>query len=247
MPKPEQHRQSVLRQSATALLEALATFRAFLGRPAPSAAELRRLSETMGSLVNDHELSSIASPRIGRLRLNAPDNKPIVQAFDSKTPGFFVSGGAEILGMTIKAARAVPTEAEARIRSFDTNRIVQLREGTFLAQPVIFYSGHWISRKAVIEYVGSVTSGSYSGRAQTEEQAILDKSRRSFFLRDGKLIFDSEGTITIASSCEEVPFTYSEKGIDVVLWELLSAIHYIVTSPDVQSLELAIKQELKTA
>jgi hypothetical protein len=73
------------RDAAVALLEDLEHIRMICGRDEPSRDELRRLSATLRRILIDSDLTKVAAPRLGRILLLAPDNKPLVKS-NTKTP-----------------------------------------------------------------------------------------------------------------------------------------------------------------
>jgi len=73
------NRQKLLettREPAIALAEDVAHLRQFAGKMDPTASELRRLSSILRRLLVERDLGAVAAPRIGKILLNAPDNKP---------------------------------------------------------------------------------------------------------------------------------------------------------------------------
>ena len=87
-------------------------------------------------------------------------------------------------------------------------------------------------RKAVIEYVSYVASGIHSGIAETDEEKTIDLIRRSAYFSNNTLNFDARGVFAFPSPSDDPPFAYSPEAIDVLLWELLSAVYYIISSDD---------------
>jgi hypothetical protein len=252
------------RGAAAAFLEDMEYLREVTARIETSRGELRRLSSVLRRLLIDGagDIPSIAAPRIGRVKLQAPDNKPFYDAQKRLWYPFFASRGAKIFGVRFEAiafanaGKADPlrfetqaAEATAFAKDYDPDRRIELRIDNFLAQPVLCYFRKWITRKATIKYIANVASGVHSGEAATEEEKLIERVRQacSYNIRNGKvevhvlpeLGLDS-ANIEIAPD-KEINFTAAE--IDPVLVEVLAAAQLLTISPDVSKLEEIVRIE----
>lgn len=254
MRMSEDHRKERLaltREAAAALLEDLQHIREVLARADPSRAELRRLSVTLRRILVERDLSKVAAPRIGRIKLKAPDNKPVVKSNTKRPILFFGSGGVEAFGVTVRCS-ILERGAKARpLPDFHPGHTVDLRLDGFLSQPVLCFQGEMVSRARTIEYMANVASGAHSGSPKT---AISDK--QSVYKTLSRIRFVSsysvkDGVTTIAmdisaATGDDPPFKYTPDSIDPVLLELLAAAHYLMISEDTAKLEQVILEELKS-
>src|SRR5207248_2538610 len=76
---PEQRAQMLVRsrEAANAFVDDLSEIRRVLAMEGASIADIRRLSVVLRRLLVDRDLAVVAAPRIGRITLLTPDNKPI--------------------------------------------------------------------------------------------------------------------------------------------------------------------------
>lgn len=237
------------RESAAALLEDLHYFRQVVANPDPSRGELRRLIGSVRRLLLDRELTIVASPRMGEFYLRAPNTLRLVSSWPMRAPGFFVTGGAPIFTMTMHNIIMCPVEIEKFIDNSLKDSFVVLKLDGFLAQKVLYLNGHWINRKQVIKYVAYVAHGLHPKKATYEptiEDAVIGQIRRSAYFID-KALSLQEGLFHPPDIDADPPFDYSPESVDVILWELLSIVHFIATSEDTARLETIIRAELNVA
>ncbi len=102
-PDVQRKMRETTREAAAAFIEDMEHFREVLKRTDPIRGELRRLSGALRRLLVERDIAKIATPRIGRIMIAAPDNKPLLKAGE-KAPYLFVgSGGIDAFGMMIPA------------------------------------------------------------------------------------------------------------------------------------------------
>ena len=89
--------------AALALLDDLEHAREILAKPEIKPGDVRRLSVTLRRLAVDRDLSLVAAPRTGRIKLLSPDNEEIHRYARTRKVPFFVSGGGKIFGAEIRA------------------------------------------------------------------------------------------------------------------------------------------------
>jgi hypothetical protein len=100
-PEAREQLVSATREAAAAFIEDLAHIRDVVNKTDPDGAELRRLSNVLRRFLIDDggDLKDIAAPRIGRVVLLSPDNKPFL-ARDLEYE-FFGSGALFALAFTL--------------------------------------------------------------------------------------------------------------------------------------------------
>lgn len=256
---PEQRAQMLVRsrEAASAFVDDMGEIRRVLAVDGAPIGEIRRLSVVLRRLLVDRDLAIVASPRIGKITLLAPDNKPIYSHEKNNPPRLFVSGRAPVLGWhrmllvrSFRGAGHIDNIPKERISppNLDIERRIQLSLDGFLAQHVICFFGEWISRRAVIKYVANFASGAHSSSAREREETILAHLRRSSHISLGESgIHIHLPDVVNDQSREEVPFKrLAANSIDPVLIELLAAAHLLSLSPDVLNLECLVKRELGT-
>jgi hypothetical protein len=235
------------RDAAAALVEDLAHMRQVL-KSAPSRDELRRLSSTLRRILVDRDLTTVAAPRINRILLTAPDNKPIIKTIRSLkiVPAFFGSAGVGAFGIRYRAITAGPghtLQPEDRTKLFatETEETVQLKLDGFLSQPVFLFQGEWANRRDVIKYMANVASGVHSGAPHEPTHVLLQTIRRAVtYSRRSGLYFNTKAFDGI-----DIPFRYEPDALDVVLLELMAAASFLVSSDDTIKLERSIHDELR--
>lgn len=247
-------RLALTREAAAAFVEDLQHMREVLGRAEPSQAELRRLSVTLRRILVERDLTNVAAPRIGRIKLKAPDNKPIIKSNKKLPIAYFGSGGVEVFGILVQCAMVDRAAQPRPLPEFRPGHTIELRLDGFLSQPVLCLEGQLVSRARVIEYVANIGSGVHSGLLKSapankrDAYETLSRVRRvaSYSFEGGvtEIAFD-EDALKNALTDETVQFRYTPAAIDSVLLELLAAAHYLVVSDDTAKLEHVILEELK--
>ncbi len=223
-------------EAANAFVDDMVEIRRVLATEGASIGDVRRISAILRRLLVERDLAIIASPRMGRILLLAPDNKPFYAHEKTNPPRLFVSGRVRVLGWSgiivvrmYRGAGHIDNIPPERIYApnFDITRTVALKLEGFLNQRVVCFHGEWIGRRAVIKYVANVASGVHSITLGTEgihihlPDVVTDRSR------------------------QEIPFKpLAPDSIDPVLIELLSAAHFVATSPSIAELERLVKTEI---
>jgi hypothetical protein len=80
MTLSKERRKSLLnttRDAAIAFVEDMEHIRTLIAQEDISRADLRRLSATLRRLLVEGDISNIAAPRIGKIKLKAPNNNPV--------------------------------------------------------------------------------------------------------------------------------------------------------------------------
>jgi len=243
------------REAANAFVDDLSEIRRVLAMEGASIADIRRLSVVLRRLLVDRDLAVVAAPRIGRITLLTPDNKPIYAHEKKNPPRLFVSARAPVFGWSgiilvrgFSGARHPDNIPQERIYppDFDMTRRIQLQLDGFLNQHVICFFGEWISRRGVIKYVANFASAAHSGSPREREDTILAHLRRSSHISLGEagINLHLPDVVNDRSRVEEPFKPLAADSIDPVLLELLAAARFLSLSPDVQKLELLVKSEL---
>ncbi len=102
----------------------------------------------------------------------------------------------------------------------------------------------WATRRDVIKYVANNASGVHSYAPKDNIDTVLTNARNCVTLnRNNKN--DINTTLHIGQMLNPTSeFVYDKNTTDVVLFELICAIHFFITSPDVLRLCEEIKKEL---
>ena len=253
MPLTSEQRSILLQataESAAALLEDIDHIRTVLAEKNTSRAQVRYLSTTLRRLLVDSELSDIAAPRIGRLFLLVPDNKPFYKLEKTAPYDFFVSGGAPLFGPMLRpifGRPGTPTSIAQESKLLETSfaeATASVRIDGFLSQKVLCLRGEWATRRQVIKFMANLASGAHSGTPSSPEEKLIAKIRNAISVTsDGKTV-----TATIKNAPDynySSKFAYSPKSIDMALHELLSAAHYLNESPQLKELEASVRSEVK--
>jgi hypothetical protein len=154
---------------------------------------------------------------------------------------FFNSGGAQILGET-------PSFALARDNvqfdwKFDPAHVVYVKIDQFLAQPVLCLEGAWATRGDVIKHLAHRASGVHSSESESDEDILLARIRRSYTIAatgpNGGMNIDLNIFAGIRST-DSGTYVHEPEKLDFVLIEMLSAVHFLTASEDMQALETDI-------
>jgi hypothetical protein len=244
MAMTPEHRQKLFvstKPAAAALLEDLDYLEEISRRQTHTRGELRRLSAVLRRMLIDPTITAVAAPRMGRLNFRAPDNDAVYRA-EAQNPYLFClsGGGAETFGIIFRAAmlpaRLVP--------DFDPQRSIDLRLDRFLSQNVLCLEGNWISRQSTIRYAANIAGGVHSDSPKTQDDATLERIRRSVQLS----VEDRRHTMTLnidGLDPNKDIFYYRPDAIDPILLEILAAAYFINTSPTTTSLTEILRTELE--
>jgi hypothetical protein len=234
------------KEAARAFVEDIADIREIAQRSV-SRGELRRLSNVLRRLLIDGggDLSSIAPPRTGRVKILGPDNNPIYRTASKHPFDFFgsgYSGGPPHLGPSIRAC-SLRKGTHPPFPDYDAMRFVELGHDGFLSQNVLCLQGEWVSRRAVIKYVANIACGVHSGTPQESTDLLLSSIRScSAYEINGPNVRVTLDFKAIMLNIAEI--RYNDQRLDPVLVEIIAACHYLFLSPSIQLLEDHIRQEL---
>lgn len=241
------------KEAAVAFLEDLEHLREVVTHGDPSRADIRRLSGILRRLLCERDIAEIASPRLGRVILHAPDNNPYYHSERQRPFLFFASCRARFLEGNIGALFAYdvkhhplfgPTKLE--IPKHDPDATIELPVDNFLSQRVLCYRGEWVSRKAVIKYVANAASGVHSLRHPDQ----LDRDDRVLAqIRSSSSFSKTETGIHLelfahGIDVDKTDFRHAPDSLDPVMVELLATATFFVESPFVAELENFIRAEL---
>jgi hypothetical protein len=235
------------KECAAALVDDLSHLRALIANSTQLGADLRRSSGVLRRLLVERDIADVASPRIGRILFEMPDNQPYYDASRNAPFTFFSSGGMTVFGVNFRATvfdgigQRRPT-----ISMVNPHRTARARLDGFLTQRVLCLNGMWVNRGNVIKHIAHFASGVHSGSSSLPEDEALSRIRRAvWFARDSdsqlSITFDTHALLQIA----DPPFRYAPDSIDPVLVELLAAATYLLQSADVSRLENLIREELR--
>ena len=236
-PKQLEEMLANTRESASAFLDDMQHIREIVAKDNPSSGEIRRLSSVLRRLLVERDIGIIANPRLGRVKLLAPDNTSAYHAERQMPFMFYMSGRARILGgwsgtifaFDVKTHRHLG-QSRIELPVIIADGTVELRLDNFLTQRVLCYRGEWVSRQDVIKYVAQVASGVHSGAAKEQYELLLARIRSSSSLKIGP-----DGGIHVALfahgvDVDETKFSYTPDALDPVLIELLAAATFLAVS-----------------
>jgi hypothetical protein len=244
-PEAREQLVSATREAAAAFIEDLVHIRNVVNKTDPDGAELRRLSNVLRRLLIDGDLRDIAAPRIGRVVLLSPDNKPFL-ARDLEYE-FFGSASVFCFGIHVRATSAQKgMTTPPNLTDFNPEGTIDLRIDNFLSQRVLCFQNQWVTRRDAIKYIANIASGVHSGTAKDEIDKTIARIRKCavYSLVDDTATF---GLNLAAFNQIEPPFRYTPEAVDPVLVEVLAAANFLQLSPDIGRLEDHIRKELAEA
>jgi hypothetical protein len=217
--------------------------RAVLSAAAISGEDIRRLTAALQRLLIDGGLAALAAPRAGRIYLDVPDNNPVYKAADKQPFLFFLSGGVEVAGVTLRALAATRgKQRHALVKNFDAERVANARLEGFLSQRVLCLDGVWVSRGSLIEYAARVASGAMPDVAARLDHAALARARECASVKvEGDALMLKLDTEAVPGGAQE--FAYDAGALDPVLIEVLAACRFLAGSADIKSLESSLAAE----
>lgn len=230
------------------LLGDLVNFRRLRNIVNPTQDEVRLHASAVRKLLLEGVLPAAAGSRRMPVVFHVPDSLPLVRAARNNHVIGFTLAGLEIFGVEI-AGSAVSRGAVAAAQDFDPSRLVPLKLDSFLKQTVAFSSGELLSRYDVIVYVANKIGGVHydpkpSSTLTDNKIRALGQLRRS--LRVG--IYDGISQVQFSvqeGEDQSEHFQYEPEFIDAVYLEFLASISFILNSPEVQTLQTAIVEELR--
>jgi len=249
------------RNSAYSFLEDYEYLCDLVGSITPKKGDLRRASAIVRRWLVDGSLQAIASPRVGRIEICAPDCEPFVISARKKPFAVFVSARTNVFGVYIAAGTVDEGRTPRQIPGLiDPSNRNSMRIDTFRKQKVIYFEGEWITRNEVIKYVANIGDGVHSGTLKTDAEKRIASVRHAmtFALVDPKKdpnrpkeMPDDVGLIPCikfnpaAGSHTDLAINYDPDSIDCVLVELLAIIRFVVESPNVKTLRMKVQKEAK--
>ena len=247
------------KRAAFAFLEDFEYLSGLVDKVTPKRGYLRRASVIIRRWLVDGTLQEIASPRVGRIEILAPDTTPFVASGQENPFVIFVNATTSIFGVFIAAAMLAPGNKPREIEGIgDLDEKKPVRIDSFRRQEVIYFKRKWITRDDVIKYIANVADGVHSRRSKSEDEKIIARARHvmTFSLVDPKKdpnrpkempedigLIPSVNLNQDAVSSANLPLVYSNDSIDCVLVELLAIIRCVIESPDVIDLVEAIRKE----
>jgi hypothetical protein len=247
---PEKLKQLLLdsKDAAAAFLEDMRHLRAIIATPPPKRSELRRISGILRRLLIDDDLKAVASPRLSPLLVLQPDNKAVYKQLEHNPNGFFGSAGIELgkitLGGLVFVFGHLPPPPPPRPTSTYADACVAVRIDNFLSQRVLYLSGSWATRRAVIKYVANVASGIHTGEPKSKDEMLIEDIRRTIFY-----VFDPPNVSVRFRSAfftlNPADFRYDEQEVDPTLIEVYSTAFMLTISPAIAKLEEIVVAELK--
>lgn len=248
------------KEAAFAFLDDYEHMASIVSQVAPKKSNLRRASGIVRRLLIDGDLKRISAPRIGRIELEAPDNRAFYVSSRQTPFLIFTSAGASIFGVFLRAGvlelvsqpRSIPDLPDLAAR-------IPFTIDSFRKQNVICYRGDWMNRNDVIKYVANVGSGVHSGNPKSDADNLLARMRHVFSVslvdptNDPNRSASMPANVGLIPSFNanigaidqtDLPIEYDQNSIDCVLIELLSILSFIVESPDTKRLCEAIKDEI---
>lgn len=261
MPLTEEQRTRLLkstRDAAGAFVEDMEHLREVAKREETSRREIRHMSATLRKLIVDRDIEIIATPRVGRIFLTAPDIRPYHRVSEKLPFLLFMTGGANIFGGHIRQMVGFDTHIKKGLdhdkvakalmdrlpKGDDAVSTVQLNLDNFAQQRVMCYRGRWITRQRIIKYLANISSGVHSGAPKDDDDKALAQIRSSSAIsigKDGGLHLD---LFKNGVDSDEMTITHTPEAVDLVLVEVLAAATYLTISPMVIELEATVRQEL---
>jgi len=247
--------------AAKALAEDLTHVREVLGRRATSKAEIRRLSAVIRRLLVDGDLMDVATPRLGKLLVTAPDLNGWYENEKYAKVLFFAAGGVSVFGAELHALAFLNAGQDQHkierlrsamsARSEAAGRIVQMRLHNFLAQRVLCVNGHWVSRRVAIKHIANYGSGVHSKAPDNHDDKVCEYLRKCCTYHvEGEGVkvhvmphFGSDSAPILFKVDPPWSANFPTDVLDPVLLEVLAAGAFITASPEVQKLEAMISQE----
>jgi hypothetical protein len=228
------------KEDAIALVEDYEHMHQILGETETKPTDLRHASAILRRWLVEKQLVTVASPRVGRLQLQAIDNNPVYRVERKGVIQSFVSGGASIHGVYIAGGMKSAGNRSLSLPDYHPDTLITMTVDTFLNQRVIYTEGTWVNRRQVIKFVANVGHGVHGGKVKEDWEGLLDRFRFAISVTvgtgpDGKTmpsIAWSEGQPGHGRSPEK----YDPRKVNGVLLELLASIWFLVRSRDVENL-----------
>jgi hypothetical protein len=140
------------KEAAAAFLQDVRHLRKLLQQPTREMATgVRHASVLVRRLLVEHDLHTVASPRVGRVHIASIDNsaftKPAVRL------AYFVTGGFDPFGIGVPPPFVQITCETSTGLVIDPNKRIKLTLEQFLSQKIVCLNNEWVRRVAMIKYV----------------------------------------------------------------------------------------------
>lgn len=231
------------------LLGDLKNFARLADIPNPTQDEVRLHAAAVRKLLLDGVLPAAAGSRDLPIGFHVPDSLPMVRAARNSHVVAFTLAGFDAFGMRMAGA-AISRGTKPVMNAFHPERLVPLKLDSFLKQTVAFSSGELLTRYDVIAYVANKVGGVHYDPKATK--AMPEAKIRALGLLRRRLrvgIIDGAPTMEFTLELEEDQtshFRYEPEFIDAVYLEFLACIGFILKSPEVQTLQAQIAEDLRT-
>lgn len=214
----------------------------------PTQDEVRLHAAAVRKLLLDGVLPSSAASRKISVVFHVPDSLPFVRAARNNQVVSFNLAGLEVFGIEIAGAAESRGSVPAA-QDFDPSRMVPLKLDSFLKQTVAFAGGTLLTRYDVITYVANKVGGVHYDLKPTKSLPEY-KIHSLGLLRRSLSIGINNGIPQIKFSGQQgedqsAHFRYEPEFIDAVYLEFLACIGFILKSPEVQSLQTAIAEDIR--
>jgi hypothetical protein len=175
--------------------------------------------------------------------LLVPDNNHVYHAARKQRLSIFASGGVTVFNCKFRALVGGVGRDFVLDPSFDRMALATVSLDGLMSQRVLALNDEWITRRQVIKYVANNASGVHSASAQGPEDILLSRIRS--YMKFSAHSGGAKIGVNYEAYCipGPPPFVWSPTAVDLVLVELLAAAHFLSTSPDIHSLELAVHKE----
>lgn len=234
-------------EAAIAFLDDLNFVSRTLSYPQPTAGDVRRLSVIIRRFLFDGHLNAVAAPRIGRVRVMAPNFESLL----ADTTSDFITVGFPPLFGTRQGIFECYRIAELDVMKdgnaslFMANGLQQFREVSIhglLSDTVVRLRGDLISRSDFLKFVCYHDFGvHYSGR----EEIVFDLIRtvRHFLC----FLMSEDGAINVSVSDAFNAKKPENMLLDLAHAHTLATGYYLVVSPDLSRLGDLIEAEIASA
>lgn len=213
-----------------------------------SPVDLRHASAILRRWIVEGTLQRVTSPRLGKLNVLAIDNNPVYREARKGKIATFVSGGAQIHGISIAAILINNGTTPSDLDNYHPDTLEGFSLETFAKQKVIYINETWITRREVIKFVANVAEGVHSGRPKEVSDTLLSELNSTLAV---KLIENEQGVMmpqishSVGQTTDERSLLdYEPTKVNGTLIELLATIHFLVSSPDVSQLRANVMSEL---
>ena len=205
--------------------------------PGPTRAEMRRLSAVLRRLIVEDDLQKIGNPRLGRIKLLAPDTKSLI----ALKPHAHLIIGNNGSALTMWPHPPVDTTYLDQIGK----RRILVNADSFRTQPVLSFNGVWVRRLDVIKFVANSLSGVHSKDDRESAEGKVMAMARTALVRT----VNEDGSTNVMlkkrlfGDHPEEP-QYDSGSLDPLLLELLFTSELLSKSEDVIRLEDVVRSEI---